>query len=91
MKHKKQRTVQKCTAQSNEIYVRGGDIMADTLFVRAGDIAKEMGVSEAMGYKIIRNLNNELKEQGFVTVQGRLSRQYFEERIYGIKSKEEVE
>ena len=65
--------------------------MADTLFVRAGDIAKEMGVSEAMGYKTIRNLNNELKEQGFVTVQGRLSRQYFEERIYGIKSKEEVE
>ena len=65
--------------------------MADTLFVRAGDIAKEMGVSEAMGYKIIRNLNNEPKEQGFVTVQGRLSRQYFEERIYGIKSKEEVE
>ena len=65
--------------------------MADTLFVRAGDIAIEMGVSEAMGYKIIRNLNNELKEQGFVTVQGRLSRQYFEERIYGIKSKEEVE
>lgn len=64
--------------------------MVDTLFVRAGDIAKEMGVSEAMGYKIIRNLNNELKEQGFVTVQGRLSRQYFEERIYGIKSKEEV-
>ena len=65
--------------------------MADTLFVRASDVAKKMGVSEAMAYKIIRKLNNELKEQGFVTVQGRLSRQYFEERIYGIKSKEEVE
>ena len=47
--------------------------MADTLFVRASDVAKEMGVSEAMAYKIIRKLNNELKEQGFVTVQGRLS------------------
>ena len=58
--------------------------MADTLFVRASDVAKEMGVSEAMAYKIIRKLNNELKEQGFVTVQGRL---YFEERIYGIKTK----
>ena len=44
--------------------------MADTLFVRASDVAKEMGVSEAMAYKIIRKLNNELKEQGFVTVQG---------------------
>ena len=65
----------------------GGDIMADTLFVRASDVAKEMGVPEAMAYKIIRKLNNELKEQGFVTVQGRLSRQYFEERIYGIKTK----
>ena len=65
----------------------GGDIMADTLFARASDVAKEMGVSEAMAYKIIRKLNNELKEQGFVTVQGRLSRQYFEERIYGIKTK----
>lgn len=48
-----------------------------------------MGVSEAYGYKLIRQLNNELKEQGFVTVQGRLSRQYFEERIYGTKAKEE--
>lgn len=26
----------------------GGDIMADTLFVRASDVAKEMGVSETM-------------------------------------------
>ena len=63
--------------------------MSETLFIRAKDIAEEMGVSEAYGYKLIRQLNNELKEQGFVTVQGRLSRQYFEERIYGTKSKEE--
>ena len=55
--------------------------MSETLFIRAKDIAEEMGVSEAYGYKLIRQLNNELKEQGFVTVQGRLSRQYFEERI----------
>ena len=64
--------------------------MSETLFIRAKDIAEEMGVSEAYGYKLIRQLNNELKEQGFVTVQGRLSRQYFEERIYGTKAKEEV-
>lgn len=63
--------------------------MSETLFIRAKDIAEEMGVSEAYGYNLIRQLNNELKEQGFVTVQGRLSRQYFEERIYGTKAKEE--
>lgn len=57
--------------------------MKETLFVRANDIAEELDVSNACAYKIIRNLNNELKEKGFVTVQGRLSRQYFEERVYG--------
>ena len=57
--------------------------MKETLFVRANDIAEELNVSNACAYKIIRNLNNELKEKGFVTVQGRLSRQYFEERVYG--------
>lgn len=64
--------------------------MSETLFVRAKEIAEEMGVSESKAYKIIRQLNNELKDQGFVTVQGRLSRQYFEERVYGTKAKEEV-
>lgn len=59
--------------------------MSESLFVRAKDIAKELDVSDACAYKIIRNLNNELKEKGFVTVQGRLSRQYFEERIYGTR------
>ena len=48
--------------------------MSETLFVRAKEIAEEMGVSESKAYKIIRQLNNELKDQGFVTVQGRLSR-----------------
>ena len=64
--------------------------MSENAYVRVKDVAKEMDISEGMAYKIIRQLNNELKGQGFVTVQGRLSRQYFEERVYGTKAKEEV-
>lgn len=42
-----------------------------------------MGVSEGKAYKIIRQLNDELKAAGYLTVAGRVSRKYFEERIYG--------
>ena len=42
-----------------------------------------MGVSESKAYKIIRQLNAELQAAGYLTVAGRVSRKYFEERIYG--------
>ncbi len=36
-----------------------------------------------MGYRIIRRLNDELKEKGFITVAGRVSKKYYLERTYG--------
>ncbi len=38
--------------------------MAANSYVRVKDVAKELDISEGMAYKIIRKLNNELKEQG---------------------------
>lgn len=38
--------------------------MADTLFVRASDVAKEMGVSEAMLIRLLENLIMNLKSRG---------------------------
>lgn len=38
--------------------------MADTLFVRASDVAKEMGVSEAMVIRLLENLIMNLKSRG---------------------------
>ena len=35
------------------------------------------------GTKVIRRLNDELKAKGFVTIAGRINRQYFNERVYG--------
>lgn len=58
-------------------------------FIRADDVAKELDVSKPYAYKIIRQLNDELKSKGFITVAGRVNRQYFKERFYGIE-KEEV-
>lgn len=51
--------------------------------LRVADVAKELDVSESYAYKVIRQLNRELKEKGFLTIAGRINRQYFNERIYG--------
>jgi len=58
--------------------------MKDTMFVRADEIAKDLEVSRTQAYRIIREMNAELREKGFMTVSGRVSRQFYEERFYGI-------
>lgn len=52
-------------------------------FIRADEVAKELAVSKPYAYKLIRKLNEELKAQGFITIAGRINRQYFNERLYG--------
>lgn len=52
-------------------------------FIRADDVAQELNVSKPHAYKIIRKLNEELKAKGFITIAGRVNRQYFYERLYG--------
>ena len=51
-------------------------------FIRADDVAQELNVSKPYAYKIIRKLNEELKAKGFITIAGRVNRQYFYERLY---------
>ena len=52
-------------------------------FLRAAEVADELGTSVSYAYKVIRMLNRELEEKGFLTIPGRVSSQYFLERLYG--------
>ena len=52
-------------------------------FIRVDEVADELGVSRP--YKLIRQLNEELKGKGFITIAGRVNRQYFNERLYGAR------
>ncbi len=63
--------------------------MANTTFMRVEDVAKKLGISKSYAYKIVQKLNKELKEQGFLTIAGRINKQYFFERAcYGTKKEE---
>ncbi|MBR2277646.1 MAG: LysR family transcriptional regulator [Eubacterium sp.] len=51
-------------------------------FMKVNEVAEELEVSVPYAYKIIRKLNEELEGKGYLTVKGRINRDYFYERIY---------
>ena len=55
----------------------------ENMFIRADEVAQELDVSKPRAYKLIRQLNDELKAKGFITIAGRVNRQYFNESLYG--------
>lgn len=57
--------------------------MKEKRFLSANDVAEFMDVSIPMAYKIIRRLNDELVEKGYLVVCGKVSRSYFEKKVYG--------
>lgn len=57
-------------------------------FIRADEVAQALDVSKPRAYKLIRQLNDELKAKGFITIAGRVNRQYFNERLYGAERNE---
>lgn len=62
--------------------------MKNELFISAEEIAKELGMSKAYAYKLMQIFNKELQGKGYMTIRGRISKAYFEERFYGMKTTE---
>ena len=63
--------------------------MENKLFMRSEEVAKELGVSRAYAYKLIKKLNEELKAKGYLVIEGRLNREYFMGKIYTNKNGKE--
>ncbi len=59
--------------------------MKKGIFIHAKEVATELGISEAHAYKLVRGLNSELEENGFIVISGRVSRAYLNEKVYGSK------
>ena len=57
--------------------------MAESLFIRAGEVIHLLGVSKSEAYRIITRRNDEMASKGYIVVNGRVNRRYLEEQIYG--------
>lgn len=58
--------------------------MASTVFIKADEVAVELGISKSLAYRMIHQWNEELKQKGYTTVIGRVRRQYYHEKVYGM-------
>lgn len=52
-------------------------------YIGAPEAAEALELSEGKVYEIFRELNEELKKQGFITVSGRVPRAYFNQKFFG--------
>ena len=68
------------------VYVGGGEAMEGIIFITAADMAEILGISKPYAYKIIKQMNEDLEANGFITISGKVSKKYFEEKFYGVET-----
>jgi predicted transcriptional regulator len=54
------------------------------IYYTAQEISELLGISEGTSYRIIRGLNKELSQKGFIVIAGKLPIKYFNEKYYGM-------
>ena len=63
--------------------------MVQQSFMKVEEVAQELSISKSYAYKIVQQLNKELKEKGYLTISGRVNRKYFQEKAcYGSTERE---
>lgn len=53
----------------------------DDVFVRSAELQEILGVKRTKAFNIIKQLNKELADKGYITIRGRVPRKYFYERL----------
>ncbi len=63
--------------------------MENRSFMKVEEVAQELEISKSYAYKVVQKLNAELESKGYLTISGRVNKQYFMERTcYGAVQKE---
>ena len=61
--------------------------MQENTLMGVEEVRNLLNISRSAAYKIIRNLNKELEKKGYITIKGRISREDFKEKFYGMETK----
>ena len=57
----------------------------EQMFIQVDEVCELLGVSRSKAYLLMRQLNEELKQKGYMTIAGKVSRKYFMEKFYGME------
>ena len=58
-------------------------ITQSKIYITASEVADLLGVSIGHSYKIIRKMNVELQNNGYLVISGKVPCKYFNEKFYG--------
>ena len=59
------------------------------IYITADEVSELLGVSKGYAYKLIRKLNKELEDSGYIVMSGKVPKRYFEKRWFGYSEKED--
>lgn len=55
--------------------------MENKTFMTVDEVATELCVSKSYAYKLVKQLNDEMKKLGYLTVAGRVNTNYFRKKV----------
>lgn len=61
--------------------------MTEKSFMTVEEVAEELRVSKSKAYEIVRQLNAELKQKGYLTVAGRVNTRFSRKRLVTVNKK----
>ena len=56
------------------------------IYYTAKDISQMLDVSVSKGYELIKKMNQELEQEGYLVLSGKVPVAYFNQRWYGLNS-----
>lgn len=56
--------------------------MSEKRYYTALEVGKMIGVGRTSAYSIIRKLNKELSDSGYIVVDGKISKDYFDSKYF---------
>ena len=62
----------------------------EAMFIKVKEVADILGVSESYAHKLVRKLDEQMREEGYKgpIIRGRIDRTYFFQQFYGTKNYE---
>lgn len=55
------------------------------LWMNSDEVCQILECSKSYSYKLIKELNQELKKEGYITISGKVSRAYLEKKLFNLK------
>lgn len=56
--------------------------VAEKMFYDASDVSVLLDISRSSAYRLIKQMNTELSDKGFIVIRGKVNKNFFEKKLY---------